>query len=146
MKKTIIVTDGSCSGNPGPGGWAAAICRDSQDIYIAGGDKSTTNNRMELTAVLEALEMVHPTEKILVQSDSKYVVDGASIWIKSWVKNRWMTSTKKRVENKDLWEKMWVFLSQYNIEFEWVRGHSTDMIHKIDEMAKEQTQLMRNVL
>lgn len=144
--KTLIVTDGSCSGNPGPGGWAAIIRRGTQEIHISGGEKETTNNRMEITAVLEALEMIQPSEKVLIQSDSKYVVDGATKWISKWVKNNWITATKKRVENQDLWEKMWKYLSKYDIQFEWIRGHSTDIIHKVDDMAKQQTFLMKEKL
>lgn len=137
--RTLIVTDGSCSGNPGPGGYAALIRRGDQDLYIADGAQDTTNNRMELTAVVAALSMLRPREQATVQSDSQYVCKGATEWIHKWIKHNWITSTKKRVENKDLWLTLYDLIQKHDIKFEWVRGHSTDLIHKIDEMAKAET-------
>ena len=121
-----IYTDGACSGNPGPGGWGFVIL-DGEDIKkYSGRDKATTNNRMELTAAIKAIEHVGKDEAIQLCTDSTYVMKGITEWIINWKKNNWKTSSKKSVVNKDLW----LILDKYNIEYDinwiWVRAHQTD--------------------
>lgn len=125
----IIYTDGACSGNPGPGGWAALLKdpRTGRSLEISGGDPSTTNNRMELLAVIEGLRKVKTKgkdRKILVVSDSKYVVTGIQEWVPSWERNGWRTSDKKPVKNKDLWEALATLSREADVKFEWVRAHA----------------------
>lgn len=134
---TEIWTDGACSGNPGPGGWAALIRRGGQDRLFEGGVPDTTNNRMELTAVISALEMLNDQEAAIVYSDSQYVVNGITQWIKTWQKNNWVTSTKGRVQNVDLWERLLALSKQHKIQFKWIKGHSTEEIDLVDQYAKE---------
>tara|TARA_B100001057_G_scaffold134431_1_gene133896 strand:+ start:1411 stop:1848 length:438 start_codon:yes stop_codon:yes gene_type:complete len=121
-----IYTDGACSGNPGPGGWGFVIL-DGEDIKkYSGRDKATTNNRMELTAAIKAIEHVGKDEAIQLCTDSTYVMKGITEWIINWKRNNWKTSSKKSVVNKDLW----LILDKYNIEYDinwiWVRAHQTD--------------------
>lgn len=124
-----IFTDGACSGNPGPGGWAAIIYVKAQGkvIEIGGGDSSTTNNRMELTAAIRALEMAkHESGKILVHSDSKYVIDGITQWVFAWKKRGWRKADKKEVLNRDLWEHLDGLANFFKGRLKWqyVPGHS----------------------
>ena len=121
-----IYTDGACSGNPGPGGWGFVIL-DGEDIKkYSGRDKATTNNRMELTAAIKAIEHVGKDEAIQLCTDSTYVMKGITEWIINWKRNNWKTSSKKSVVNKDLW----LILDKYNIEYDinwiWVRAHQSD--------------------
>ena len=142
VKNTVAVEifcDGACSGNPGKGGWAALIRRGKNEMVISGSAADTTNNQMELTAVISALEMLNPSETVTVFSDSKYVVDGITNWLPGWKKNNWITATKTRVKNKELWEKLDLLASKYHAKFNWVKGHSTDEIDLVDQYAKEKT-------
>ena len=120
-----IYTDGACKGNPGPGGWGVLIINDSIKKEIYGGEAETTNNRMELSAVIEALKSVDGLAcPITIFTDSKYVLKGMSEWIKKWKINNWISSNKKPVKNKDLWLTLDSLSSLYKIDWIWVKGHS----------------------
>ena len=125
----IVYTDGGCHGNPGPGGWACVIIAEEQAKQLSGGEKLTTNNKMELTAAITALTAIYNTErfrnqKITVNIDSQYVKNGITSWIFSWKKNGWRTSAKKPVLNKELWEQLDALNSILNVEWNWVKGHA----------------------
>ena len=142
-----IYTDGACVGNPGPGGWAAIILAEGNKKEIFGGEKLTTNNRMELTATIKALE--HCTKKedrqmvlrqIEIYTDSNYVKDGITVWINKWEKNNWKTADKKNVKNVDLWKKLKELAKYQKIEWCWVKGHSNDPLNDlVDKLAKRAT-------
>ena len=119
-----IYTDGACSGNPGPGGWGVLIRElDKEDTEISGGEKDTTNNRMELLAAIKALESIENNKEIIIYTDSKYVKDGITQWISNWKKNNWKTSNKKPVKNVDLWIKLDNAIQNKKINWKWVKGH-----------------------
>ena len=142
-----IYTDGACIGNPGPGGWAAVILTENKKKELFGGEKLTTNNRMELTAAIKALEYCNaqdgkqPTLKqIRVYTDSSYVKDGITNWINNWEKNNWKTADKKNVKNVDLWKKLKELSSLNQIEWFWVKGHSNNPMNELaDKLAKKAT-------
>ncbi len=137
LNKEIIYTDGACSGNPGKGGWAAVIINETNEKIISGSENLTTNNRMELTAVIKALELTI-TNNVTVFTDSKYVKDGIESWINNWKKNGWKTASKEPVKNKDLWEVLDQLKENKNIKWEWVKGHSNDKYNNlVDEKARE---------
>ena len=121
-----IYTDGACSGNPGPGGWGFVVIEEGNIKRYSGGETSTTNNRMELTAAIRAIEYVDKNTEILLFTDSTYVKKGITEWITNWKKNNWQTSSKKPVLNKDLWLKLDKYNNEYNISWTWVRAHQTD--------------------
>ncbi len=124
-KKTIeIFCDGSCLGNPGPGGWGAIIRDENGEREMSGGKKNTTNNVMELTATLESLKKIAPKSRINITSDSQYVTKGMTEWIHSWIKNGWKTSAKKPVKNQKLWEELHSIAGRHEIEWIWIRGHA----------------------
>ena len=145
--KIKIYTDGACVGNPGPGGWAAIILMENGEKKIFGGEKLTTNNRMELTATIKALEYCNKQEgkqpslkHIEIYTDSTYVKEGITIWIESWEKNNWKTVSKKNVKNVDLWKKLKELVKSSSIEWKWVKGHSNDPMNDLaDELAKKAT-------
>ena len=145
--KVKIYTDGACIGNPGPGGWAAIILTENNKKEIFGGEKLTTNNRMELTATIKALEYYSELEgkqpalkKIEIYTDSIYVKEGITVWIKKWEKNNWKTSDKKNVKNVDLWKKLKELIQTSQVEWNWVKGHSEDPMNDLaDKLAKEAT-------
>mgnify|MGYP002525965320 FL=1 len=119
-----IYTDGACSGNPGPGGWGVLIRElDKEDTEISGGEKDTTNNRMELLAAIKALESIENNKEIIIYTDSNYVKDGITQWISNWKKNNWKTSNKKPVKNVDLWIKLDNAIQNKKISWKWVKGH-----------------------
>ena len=125
MKQVYIFSDGACSGNPGPGGWGAILRYDGKEAEISGGESHTTNNRMELTGVIEALTRLKYPCKAKVRTDSRYVVDGITKnWAKSWRKNNWVKSDKKPALNPDLWEKLLNLCETHQVEFEWIKGHA----------------------
>jgi ribonuclease HI len=142
-----IYTDGACAGNPGPGGWAAVLLTGEDKKEIFGGEKLTTNNRMELTAAIKALEYCleiegkQPTLKqIEIYTDSNYVKNGITIWINSWEKNNWKTADKKNVKNIDLWKKLKELKKFKKIEWHWIKGHSENPMNDLaDELAKKAT-------
>ena len=133
-----IYTDGSCLGNPGFGGWAAIIFLNDKKIKIKGKKRNTTNNQMELMAPIKALKKIPVGEKVQIYTDSKYVKTGITEWIKSWKKNDWKTSGKKKVKNKDLWKELDRLSEKYQIKWLWVKGHSGDIVNEeVDQLAKE---------
>ena len=136
-KKITIYTDGACSGNPGKGGWAAVIVEDKNEKTISGSEPLTTNNRMELSAVINALREVGSAE-LDIYTDSKYVKNGIESWIKNWKINGWMTAAKQPVKNKDLWLELDTLVSEKAIGWKWVKGHSNDHYNTIvDEAARK---------
>lgn len=124
MKKITVYTDGACSGNPGPGGWGAVLKFNGNVKELSGGEVASTNNRMEMMAVIKALESLKEPCEVELYTDSEYVKNGITSWIKKWVKNGWMTASKKEVKNRDLWEKIYSLTSEHKINWRWVKGHS----------------------
>ncbi len=118
-----IFTDGACSGNPGPGGWGAILRFRGEQKELAGGERATTNNRMELMAAIAALEALKRPSRVEITTDSTYVKDGITRWIHGWKKNGWKTSAKKPVKNQDLWQRLDQALAAHQVEWHWVRGH-----------------------
>ncbi len=124
-KKIVrIYTDGACSGNPGPGGWGAILTCDGREKEIHGGLDATTNNRMELTAVIQALAALKKPSIVHIYTDSTYVKDGMEKWLHGWKKNGWRTAAKKPVKNVDLWKKLEEALAPHSAKWHWVKGHS----------------------
>jgi ribonuclease HI len=119
-----IYTDGACSGNPGPGGWGVLIKYQDREIELMGGEYETTNNRMEMTAAIMALESLELVKKVNIHTDSTYLRDGITKWIINWKANGWKTSTKKPVKNVDLWQRLETATALYDIEWHWVKGHA----------------------
>lgn len=125
MKKVEIFTDGACSGNPGPGGWGAILRCDGREKEISGGESNTTNNRMELTAVISALKALKYPCEVMLYSDSKYVVDAIQKkWAAGWKARGWKRADKKPALNSDLWEQLLSLLEIHRVEFIWVKGHN----------------------
>lgn len=129
MNEVIIYTDGGCSGNPGPGGWGVVVIFNGEARQLSGGEKNTTNNRMELTAAISALSIVKNTpdfknHKITVNIDSQYVKNGITVWIKGWKLKGWKTADKKPVKNQDLWIQLDELNSALNVSWNWVKGHA----------------------
>ena len=123
-KQVIIYADGACKGNPGPGGWGAWLNCDGRDKELFGGELSTTNNRMELTAVIRALEALKRPSKVSVYTDSVYVQKGITEWIHAWKARGWRTSGKQPVKNESLWRELDVLAQMHDIEWIWVKGHA----------------------
>ena len=131
-----IYTDGACKGNPGAGGWGAVLRRGDKKRELHGGESLTTNNRMELTAVIRALEALQPGSRVRLHTDSQYVQLGISGWINKWKKNGWRTTDKKPVKNEDLWRRLDAVSAQHDIEWLWVKGHAGDEGNeRADELA-----------
>ena len=125
MKAVEIFTDGACSGNPGPGGWGAILRFGTAEKELSGGEKNTTNNRMELTAVIEGLSALKEPCRVTLTTDSKYVADGIGKgWAESWQRNGWRKADKKPALNPDLWEKLLSLLKVHQVEICWVKGHA----------------------
>ena len=145
--KINIYTDGACVGNPGPGGWAAIIIKENIKKELFGGEKLTTNNRMELTAAIRGLEYCLSEEEkqlslkeIKIYTDSIYLKEGITVWIEKWEKNNWKTSDKKNVKNIDLWKKLKELTKSIQVEWCWIKGHSGDAMNDLaDKLAKEAT-------
>ena len=138
MKDVIIYTDGACRGNPGPGGWGALIQFDTVQKEIFGGQNSTTNNQMELSAAIEGLSTLKEPCNVELFTDSKYVMDGITQWIQNWKKNNWKTAAKKEVKNKDLWQKLDQLMTYHHVQWHWVKGHSGDPGNeKADRLANK---------
>ena len=133
-----VYTDGACSGNPGKGGWGVVILENNKDeIFLNGGDDNTTNNRMELTAAIEALKHYQNRKDITLITDSKYVKDGIQSWIQNWKKNGWKTAAKKPVKNKELWVELDDLIAKHNINWEWIKGHAGNKYNeKADYLAR----------
>lgn len=127
-KQTVIIyADGACKGNPGPGGWGAWLAFDGKEKEFFGGELLTTNNRMELTAVIRAIEALKRPCKVKIYTDSVYVQKGITEWVKSWKQRGWLTSDKKPVKNADLWKALDVLAQQHQIQWLWVKGHAGDV-------------------
>lgn len=141
MKQVSVFTDGACSGNPGAGGWAAILRYKDNEIELSGGERETTNNRMELSAVIAALSALKEPCEVIVQSDSKYVVDSVQKgWVYSWKNRGWRKSDKKPVLNQELWEKLLELLDMHKVDFRWVKGHAGHPENeRCDTLAVEQS-------
>ncbi len=126
MKHVDIFTDGACSGNPGPGGWGAILRYNGVEKEISGGEKETTNNRMELTAVIEALSKLKEPCEVTLWTDSKYVSDGLSKgWAESWKRNGWKKADRKPALNPDLWEELLTLYNKHSVTIQWIKGHAS---------------------
>ena len=140
MKKLTIYTDGACSGNPGKGGWAAILIVGDNKKNLSGAEYKTTNNRMELTAVIQSLQSLdnYNDFEIEINTDSKYVKDGIEIWINRWKENGWKTANKKEVKNQDLWKNLDNIIQGKKIKWNWVKGHSNNELNnEVDKLARE---------
>ncbi len=124
LTRVEIATDGACKGNPGPGGWGALIRAGGKEKELSGGEKLTTNNRMELTAAIEGLNALKRPCLVTLSTDSRYVMDGLTKWIKGWQRNGWKTADKKPVKNADLWQALLDAAKPHRIEWKWVKGHA----------------------
>ncbi|CDC31524.1 ribonuclease H [Clostridium sp. CAG:508] len=138
MDKVIIYTDGACSGNPGPGGWGSILMMGENRKEISGGKKDTTNNVMELTAVIEALKLLKRPCKVDLYSDSAYVVNAfLQNWILGWIKNGWKNSSKEEVKNKELWQELFSLTKIHDVTFHKVKGHAdNEYNNRCDELAR----------
>jgi len=134
----VIHTDGACSGNPGPGGWGAILRYNGHEKELKGGEPVTTNNRMELTAAIMALEALKRATTVELHTDSQYVKDGISKWIHGWKRNGWKTADRKPVKNVELWQRLDLALQRHQVNWHWVRGHAGhDDNERADELARE---------
>ena len=129
-----IFTDGACRGNPGPGGWAALLRKGDTEKMISGAQESSTNNQMELMAAIQGLEQLKKPVRVTLTTDSQYVRQGISQWIAGWKRNGWMTSQKKPVKNKELWQRLDAAVAEHQVEWLWVKGHSG---HRENEMVDQ---------
>jgi ribonuclease HI len=136
--KVVIHTDGACSGNPGPGGWGAILEAGEHRKEIKGGEPMTTNNRMELSAAIEALEALKSPSEVDLYTDSNYLRGGITTWIKAWKKNGWRTADRKPVRNAELWERLEKAADRHTVRWHWVKGHDGhDANERADELARE---------
>lgn len=142
MKHIEIYTDGACSGNPGPGGWGAVLKYGAHEKELSGGEADTTNNRMELTAVIKALETLKEPCKVTLTTDSKYVADAVTKgWAKKWQANNWVKSDKKKALNPDLWGRLLTLLDKHQVEIVWVKGHNGHLYNeRCDVLAVQETE------
>ncbi len=139
-----IYTDGGCTGNPGPGGWACVILAGGEEHHYSGGEAETTNNRMEMTAVITALEIIKGMRlplKAKIYTDSQYVKNGLTQWIHGWIRNGWKTASKQPVKNKELWIRMKELCDQFDLSWHWVKGHSGDKYNELCDSLVEQERL-----
>ncbi len=134
-----VFTDGACSGNPGPGGWGVILRYKGTEKELSGGAPETTNNRMELTAVIEALKALKRECDVVIHTDSRYVMDGVQQWLPNWKQNGWKTSNKKSpVKNVDLWQELDTLLQKHNIRWIWVKGHNGhEENERVDKLARD---------
>jgi len=131
-----IFTDGACKGNPGPGGWGALLRMGATEKELSGGEALTTNNRMELTAAIRALQALKRPCRVLLTTDSRYVMDGLTKWIHGWRKNGWKTADRKPVKNADLWQELLAAAAPHRVEWKWVKGHAGhDENERVDQLA-----------
>ena len=134
----IIYTDGACSGNPGPGGWGVLMRAGGHKKELCGGELDTTNNRMEMMAVIEALTALKKRSDVKIYTDSKYVLQGITEWMDGWKAKNWKTASKKPVKNKDLWQRIDTLVQAHNVEMIWVKGHAGDPGNeRADELARQ---------
>ena len=133
-----LYTDGACSGNPGPGGWGVIIRWGDHEKELCGGEKETTNNRMELMAAIQGLESLTRSVNATLYTDSKYVMDGITQWIATWKRNGWKTAAKKPVKNIDLWKRLDDVLERHAVDWKWVKGHAGHIENeRADELARQ---------
>jgi ribonuclease HI len=141
----VIYTDGACSFNPGPGGWGAILSSAGREKELKGGERHTTNNRMELMAAISALEALTKPCEVDLHTDSQYVRNGISSWIKNWKKNGWRTADKKPVKNVDLWQRLDAALAPHKVRWHWVKGHAGHpMNERADQLARDAIDELRN--
>lgn len=146
MKQISIHTDGSCLGNPGPGGWAALLRYNGREKELAGGDVQTTNNRMELMAAIVALESLKEPCAVTLHIDSQYVRQGITEWMPNWVRRNWKTAGGDAVKNRDLWERLYLATQPHRIDWRWVKGHNGDPDNeRVDVLAREQATKFRTL-
>jgi ribonuclease HI len=144
-----IYTDGGCSGNPGPGAWAAVVLYNGKKVEIGGSEKNTTNNRMELLAVIKALQEIHPScqeecKQIDIYTDSQYVQKGISEWIVNWLKKDWHNSAKKPVKNKDLWQELLSLTEKLPLTWHWIKGHAENEYNNAcDKRVKQEIKKLK---
>jgi ribonuclease HI len=137
LPKVEIFTDGACSGNPGPGGWAAILRSGSKEMEISGGEKETTNNRMEVRAALEALRCLKKPSQVQFHTDSSYLLNGATSWLEDWKKRNWKRK-HGQLQNIDLWKEMDMELAKHQVDWVWVKGHAGNpMNERVDELARK---------
>ena len=137
MTQVVIYTDGACSGNPGPGGWGVVLSWNGTEKELHGGEPQTTNNRMELTAAIQALAALQRPSQVQLHTDSKYVLDGITKWINGWQRNGWLTAAKKPVKNADLWQQLTKAIERHEVTWTWVKGHAGDPDNeRADELAR----------
>jgi ribonuclease HI len=140
MSEAVIYTDGACSGNPGPGGWGVVLRYGSVVKELHGGERSTTNNRMELMAAISALESLTRPVSVTLYTDSTYVLNGITKWLPGWERAGWKTSARKPVKNVDLWQRLVAAMAPHQVSWQWVRGHSGDPGNeRADELARQGT-------
>ena len=138
MKTVNIYTDGACRGNPGDGGWGVLIEYENISKEYFGGEKNTTNNKMELKAAIQGLSVLKESCDVNITTDSKYVMDGITSWIENWKKNNWKNASKKDVKNKDLWIELDSISNEFDIKWSWVKAHSSDKLNnEVDLIARE---------
>ena len=138
MKQIIIYTDGACRGNPGPGGWGAVLRWNGHEKRLCGGETLTTNNRMELMAAISALEALKESSEAVLYTDSVYVKQGLTEWLKGWKAKGWRTADKKPVKNQDLWQRLDAAASRHSIDWRWVKGHAGDPGNELaDQLANQ---------
>ncbi len=137
MTQTVeIYTDGACRGNPGPGGWGVLLIAGKHQKTLHGGERETTNNRMELTAAIEALNALKGQSRVILYTDSKYVMDGINDWMPNWKKRGWKTAARKPVKNKDLWQALDDAVGRHDLDWRWVKGHDGNPGNEMaDELA-----------
>jgi ribonuclease HI len=143
-ERVKVYTDGACSGNPGPGGWGALMIYRGQEKEITGAEPVTTNNRMELMAAIAALEAIKRSCPVDLYTDSQYVRNGITTWIKGWKARGWLTADKKPVKNEDLWRRLETACAQHQVTWHWVKGHATDALNnRVDGLARGAITAMR---
>ncbi|GHA69657.1 ribonuclease HI [Cognatilysobacter bugurensis] len=145
LKPVVIYTDGACLGNPGPGGWGALLQYREQERELSGGEAPTTNNRMELMAAIMALETLSEPCEVTLHTDSQYVRQGITEWMRNWVRRGWKTAGGDPVKNRDLWERLHAATQRHRIDWRWVKGHSGDPGNeRVDRLASLQAQRLRS--
>jgi ribonuclease HI len=145
LKKVDIFTDGACKGNPGPGGWGVILRMGKHEKELSGSDPSTTNNRMEMTAVIRALKaLIEPCE-VTIHTDSRYVIDGITRWVHGWKRNGWVNASKQPVRNADLWHDLIEALQRHEVHWQWVRGHDGHPENeRVDRLASDAARAARS--
>ena len=137
-QRVEIFTDGACRGNPGPGGWGAILRYGDNETLLQGAEEETTNNRMELLAVISAFEKLSRSCEVHVTTDSRYVMDGIQQWLDNWKRNGWKTAAKKPVKNDDLWQRLDKLVEKHNVTWKWVKGHSGHAENEqVDQLAND---------